>query len=266
MAHRLLSLRGRAGRLAKLRAHPSGRLEEESGRRARGKESGKRGDAYRLGMSGGRAQHLLLPGAILHRQPRDVQRADSPWFVLPDRPLRDRHTRLQQHKLWATDLLLLLQRHRGAGATCVPLAPVPNAKRLYSGSTCSKRWFSSQGPEAYKPSYQTLSFENTTDGFDRKEVKLESWRLASRVTFSFLVNYVLQQLLVSSLPLMLCSSENYMDFVLNSAATIFIIELDDISGEEVLCHHRLKDCHMGAGFQQGAKGSAKAAQTHRRQA
>ena len=94
---------------------------------------------------------------------------------------------------------------------------------------------SRKDPEAYKPSYQTLSFENTTDGFDRKEVKLESWRLASRVTFSFLVNYVLQQLLVSSLPLMLCSSENYMDFVLNSAATIFIIELDDISGEDEFC-------------------------------
>jgi len=57
--------------------------------------------------------------------------------------------------------------------------------------------------------------------------------VAFRCFLSFLTNYWLQQVVVYSMPLLLASSETFIDFVLNATATIFIIEVDDIETYEV---------------------------------
>lgn len=96
-------------------------------------------------------------------------------------------------------------------------------------------------PTYYKCQYLEITFQPTKSDFKRddrpgrraQKVLLRKSDLYTRLSLSIVVNYVIQQVLVTSLPIMLCTSETYMDFVLNAAATIFIIELDDTDGDDL---------------------------------
>ena len=43
------------------------------------------------------------------------------------------------------------------------------------------------------------------------------------------INVIGLAIVTTTIPLFLCTSDSYMDFVLNAAATIFIVQLDDLT-------------------------------------
>ena len=45
------------------------------------------------------------------------------------------------------------------------------------------------------------------------------------------INVIGLAIVTTTIPLFLCTSDSYMDFVLNAAATIFIVQLDDLKQE-----------------------------------
>jgi len=65
------------------------------------------------------------------------------------------------------------------------------------------------------------------DKDDSKPITVSCSNLVVRFTLWTMVNVVGQTALIMTVPLLLCTSQTYMDFVLNAAASIFIIELDD---------------------------------------
>ncbi|EOD04018.1 hypothetical protein EMIHUDRAFT_372633, partial [Emiliania huxleyi CCMP1516] len=61
-----------------------------------------------------------------------------------------------------------------------------------------------------------------------KIVSVNRMGLSVRIFLWSLVNVLTTTFLVLSIPLLLSTAETHLDFVLNAAASIFIIELDDI--------------------------------------
>lgn len=60
--------------------------------------------------------------------------------------------------------------------------------------------------------------------------KPNKWTILTRFAAAKLVNVVGATFIFMTLPLLLSSSETKLDFVLNCSATVFIVELDDLSG------------------------------------
>ena len=52
-----------------------------------------------------------------------------------------------------------------------------------------------------------------------------------RLLGSIAINVLGLAVVTTTIPVFLCTSETYMDFVLNAAATIFIVQLDDLKQE-----------------------------------
>ena len=52
-----------------------------------------------------------------------------------------------------------------------------------------------------------------------------------RLLGTIAINVIGLAIVTTTLPVFLCTSETYMDFVLNAAATLFIVELDDLAYE-----------------------------------
>ena len=52
-----------------------------------------------------------------------------------------------------------------------------------------------------------------------------------RLLGTIAINVIGLAIVTTTLPVFLCTSETYMDFVLNAAATIFIVQLDDLKQE-----------------------------------
>ena len=50
-----------------------------------------------------------------------------------------------------------------------------------------------------------------------------------RLLGSIAINVLGLAVVTTTIPVFLCTSETYMDFVLNAAATIFIVQLDDLT-------------------------------------
>ena len=50
-----------------------------------------------------------------------------------------------------------------------------------------------------------------------------------RLLGSSAINLVGLAIVTTTIPVFLCTSETYMEFVLNAAATLFIVELDDLT-------------------------------------
>ena len=48
------------------------------------------------------------------------------------------------------------------------------------------------------------------------------------------INVVGLAIVTTTIPVFLCTSETYMDFVLNAAATIFIVQLDDLTNDTTI--------------------------------
>lgn len=88
-------------------------------------------------------------------------------------------------------------------------------------------------PVPLQAEYKVKYEEITSSGCITHGAQWSTLEIFVRHVMSVFVNHLIQVILVYSLPLVLCTSETYMDFVLNAAATIFIIELDDTEGHVV---------------------------------
>ena len=55
-----------------------------------------------------------------------------------------------------------------------------------------------------------------------------------RLLGTIAINVIGLAIVTTTLPVFLCTSETYMDFVLNAAATLFIVELDDLAHETTI--------------------------------
>ena len=59
--------------------------------------------------------------------------------------------------------------------------------------------------------------------------KMSQSNSSLRLLGSIAINVLGLAVVTTTIPVFLCTSETYMDFVLNAAATIFIVQLDDLT-------------------------------------
>ena len=61
------------------------------------------------------------------------------------------------------------------------------------------------------------------------QVQISRFNSSLRLFGAGTINIVGLAIVTTTIPVFLCTSETYMDFVLNAAATIFIVQLDDLT-------------------------------------